>query len=95
MKQINQSKTLKTAAAKAGMSEKTARKYRRLNKLPSRCKPIHNWKTHEDAFKDDWPWMQEFPDTLCNLIIAETLGTQFQNLPRGLRWNIRNMPHDS
>jgi len=60
MKQINQSKTLKTAAAKAGMSEKTARKYRRLNKLPSQCRPIHDWKTHEDAFEDDWPWMQEF-----------------------------------
>lgn len=53
MKQINQSKTLKTAAAKAGMSEKTAHKYRRLNKLPSQCKPIHDWKTHEDAFEDD------------------------------------------
>jgi hypothetical protein len=60
MKQINQSKTLKTAATKAGMSEKTARKYRRLNKLPSQCKPIHDWKTHEDAFEDDWPRMQEF-----------------------------------
>lgn len=58
MKLINQSKTLKTAAAKAGMSEKTARKYRRLDKLPSQCKAIHERRTHEDAFKDDWPWMQ-------------------------------------
>lgn len=57
MKQINQSKILKTATAKAGMSEKTARKYRRLNKLPSQCKPIHDWKTREDTFENDWPWL--------------------------------------
>ena len=33
MKLINQEKTLKMAAAKAGMSEKTARKYRQSGKL--------------------------------------------------------------
>ena len=51
MKLINQEKTLLTAAAKAGMCEKTARKYRKSGKLPSQCKPIHDWPTHEDAFK--------------------------------------------
>jgi len=60
MKLINQHKILKTAAAKAGMCEKTARKYRRTGKLPSQCKPVHNWPTHEDAFKDDWSWVEEF-----------------------------------
>ena len=60
MKLINQSKTLKTASAKAGMGEKTARKYRRLGQLPSQCKVIHDWLTHEDIFKDDWPWVEEF-----------------------------------
>ena len=35
MKLVNQEKLLKTAAAKAGMSEKTARKYRKSGKLPS------------------------------------------------------------
>ena len=62
MKQINQNKTLKAAAAKAGMSEKTARKYRRLDKLPSQCKPIHDWKTHEDAMASqriDSPLLQK------------------------------------
>jgi hypothetical protein len=67
MKQINQSKTLKSAAAKAGMSEKTARKYRRSGKLPSQCKPIHDWKTHEDVFEDDWPWVQDFLGTNSGL----------------------------
>ena len=60
MKLINQEKTLLTAAAKAGMCEKTARKYRKSGKLPSQCKPAHDWATHEDAFNDDWPWVEEF-----------------------------------
>ena len=37
MKLIHQEKTLETAAAKAGISEKTARKYRKLGRLPSQC----------------------------------------------------------
>lgn len=35
MKRINNEQSLQAAAAKAGMSEKTARKYRPLGKLPS------------------------------------------------------------
>jgi len=34
---VNYEKLLKTAAAKVGMSEKTARKYRKSDKLPSQC----------------------------------------------------------
>jgi hypothetical protein len=60
MKLINQEKTLLTAAAKAGMCEKTARKYRKSGKLPSQCRPEHDWATHEDAFNDDWPRVEEF-----------------------------------
>ncbi len=37
MKLINKEQRLQTAAAKAGMSEKTARKYRRLGRLPSQA----------------------------------------------------------
>lgn len=59
MKLINEEKTLMTAAAKAGMSEKTARRYRRLGRLPSQCRPIHDWKTRADAFEADWPWAEE------------------------------------
>lgn len=60
MELINKEKTLKTAAAKASMSEKTARKYRRTGKLPSQCKAVHDWPTHDDAFKSDWQWVEEF-----------------------------------
>jgi hypothetical protein len=59
MELINREKRLATAVAKARMSEKTARKYRRLSHLPSQCKAIHGWKTREDAFEGDWPWAEE------------------------------------
>jgi len=50
MKLTNKEKTLKTAAAKAGMSEKTARKFHELGKLPSQCKTIHDWRTRPEPF---------------------------------------------
>lgn len=46
--------TLQLAAAKAGMDEKTARKYRRLGKLPSEVKPERTWRTREDPFSEVW-----------------------------------------
>ena len=42
------------AAAKAGMDEKTARKYRRLGKLPSELKRQHTWRTRKNPFEDSW-----------------------------------------
>jgi hypothetical protein len=59
MRRMNREKTLEAAAAKAGMTDKTARKYRRLGKLPSQCRVVHDWKTREDAFESDWPWAEE------------------------------------
>jgi hypothetical protein len=43
MKLISQEKLLKTAAARAGMSENTARKYRKSGELPSQSKVVHVW----------------------------------------------------
>lgn len=42
------------AAMKAGMDEKTARKYRMLGKLPSELGKRHTWRTRKDPFKDTW-----------------------------------------
>ena len=42
------------AAIKAGMDEKTARKYRRLSKLPSELKRQHAWRTRKDPFEEVW-----------------------------------------
>ena len=50
----HQEPTLARAAAKGCMDEKTARKYRRLGKLPSKVKVEHTWRTREDPFADVW-----------------------------------------
>jgi hypothetical protein len=55
MKLIQQEPSLATAAAKAGMDEQTARKYRELGKLPSQTKPERTWKTRKDAVASVWP----------------------------------------
>ena len=54
MKLLNQEQTLSLAAAKSGMDEKTARKYRRLRKLPSEMNKERDWRTREDSFKEMW-----------------------------------------
>lgn len=55
---INKEKTLALAAAKAGMTEKTARKYRDLEQLPSEVAEPHTWRTRKDPFEDEWPWVR-------------------------------------
>ena len=52
MKLINTEDTIATAASKAGMDEKTARKYFRLEKLPSEIARPHTWRTRKDPFED-------------------------------------------
>ena len=59
MKLIQEEPTLATAAAKAGMDEKTARKYRDLEKLPSQTKRQRTWRTRKDAFEEVWPEILE------------------------------------
>ena len=46
--------TLCLAAAKAGMDEKTARKYRRSGQLPSEVQAAHTWRTRPDPFAEVW-----------------------------------------
>ena len=48
------------AASKAGMDEKTGRKYLNLGKLPSQCKKEHTWKTRNDPFEGVWPEIREY-----------------------------------
>lgn len=55
MSLINQGLPLSAAAAKAGMSEPTARKYRRSGKLPTESKATHEWRTRVDPFAAVWP----------------------------------------
>jgi hypothetical protein len=54
MKQLNAGQTLAVSAAKAGMDEKTARRYRHLGQMPSQCQAEHTWRTREDPFASVW-----------------------------------------
>ena len=54
MKYIQKDKSYGIAAAKAGMDEKTARKYRDLGKLPSDIQSEHNWRNRSDTFSEVW-----------------------------------------
>ena len=47
------------AAAKAGMSERTARKYRGSGKLASELRMAHTWRTRPDPFEEVWPEVEE------------------------------------
>ena len=54
MELLGKGKSLITAASKADMDEKTARKYRRIGKIPSDIKVEHPWRTREDPFSEVW-----------------------------------------
>src|SRR5947209_13052259 len=45
------------AAARAGMGERTARKYEQAGELPSQLKRPHTWATRDNPFEQDWPWV--------------------------------------
>jgi hypothetical protein len=52
-------KTLEQAAARAGMSVPTARKYLRAAQLPSALKAPRTYRTHPNPFELDWPWVEQ------------------------------------
>jgi len=70
--------TLRAAADKAKIDEKTARKYLRLGKLPSEIKKPHTWRTRPDPFEEVWEEVREFLEVNPGLE-AKTL---FQYLQR-------------
>ena len=45
------------AAGRAGMSERTARKYEKARQLPSQLKRPHDWATRRNPFEQDWAWV--------------------------------------
>jgi len=57
MQERRKGTTQRLAAARAGMSERTARKYEHEGKVPSQLKRPHLWKTRSDPFEEDWPWV--------------------------------------
>ena len=57
---MQKKKTLAQAAAEAGMDEKTARKWRDSDKLPSQCKQPRTYRTRLDPFEDVWEEVRGF-----------------------------------
>ena len=53
-KLVQTEKNFGIAAIKAGMDEKTARKYSKLGRLPSELEQPHTWRTRQDPFEDSW-----------------------------------------
>ncbi len=60
MKLIEAEKTQYLAASKAGMDEKTARKYLRNKTLPSQQKKDHTWRTRKDPFEEVWSEIRDY-----------------------------------
>src|SRR5437588_8157721 len=57
MQERRKGTTQRIAAARAGISERTARTYERAGKWPSQLKRLHDWNTRSDPFEQDWPWI--------------------------------------
>jgi hypothetical protein len=75
---INEEKTLVVAASSAGMDEKTARRYRKLARLPSEVSKPHTWRTRIDVFEAVWPELEALLEASPGL---ESL-TLFEHLQR-------------
>jgi hypothetical protein len=78
MKLRNTEKTLATAAAKAGMDEKTARKWLRKGKLPSQCLRERNWRTRTDPFEAYWEEIEKILNRAPTVLVT----TLFDHLCR-------------
>jgi hypothetical protein len=50
-------RTQEQAAARAGMSVRTARSYERRGKLPSQVKQPRTYRSRPDPFAEDWSWV--------------------------------------
>ena len=50
-------RTQAQAAARAGMSVRTARTYERRGRLPSQVKQPRTYRTRPNPFVDVWPWV--------------------------------------
>lgn len=59
MRERAKGKTQDQAAARAGMSVRTARTYEQAGKLPGQMKKPRTRRTRVDPFAEDWPWIEQ------------------------------------
>ena len=71
---LSSGKSLAQSADRSNMDEKTARKYRRLGRLPSEVAPERSWRTRQDSFVEVWPevhaQLQEAPGLEARTLFA-------------------------
>ena len=82
MKYRQTTNTLEQAAAKAHMSETSARKYLQAEKLPSQMKPEPTWRTRPDPFEEVWDQVQKMLKANPGLE-AKTIFEELQRLYPG------------
>jgi Mu transposase-like protein len=58
-RQLAQGRSLRTAAMRANMDRKSARKYRNLGQLPAEARKPRTWRTRPDPLADVWPAVAE------------------------------------
>ena len=105
MEEMSKHGNLSRAAMKADMDRKTARKYAKLGKVPSELKHPRMWRTREDPFVEDWPWIEdqlrEAPEleakTLFEALLERSPGRyqegQLRTLQRRVkRWRVSHGP---
>ena len=75
MKELASGETLERSCQKAGMSEKTGRKWRKVGHLPSACREPHLWRTRADPFAEVWCEVEELlarePGLQAKTVFAE------------------------
>ncbi|MEM8713068.1 MAG: IS21 family transposase [Planctomycetota bacterium] len=85
MRERKKGATIEVAAAKAGMSRKTASKYLASGQLPSTNRKPRRWRTRVDPFEADWPEMvamlEEAPELEAKALfeyLVEKTGARYQ-----------------
>ena len=75
LKQMSHKYNKEVAAAKSGMSAKTARKYLLVQKLPSEMKKARTWKTRSNIFVDIWSEIEDMLNKSPKLHATTILST--------------------
>jgi hypothetical protein len=99
-------RTQEQAAARAGMSVRTARAYERRARLPSQLKHPRTYRSRPNPFADDWPWIAKLLEddpalqgqTLFGLLCERQPGRyqegQLRTLQRHIAsWRAQYGPH--
>ena len=83
-------RTQEQAAAKAGMSVRTARTYERRARLPSQLKQPRTYRLRPDPFAEDWPWVVEQLEQVSALQGQTLFGLLCERHPG--RYQVGQMP---